>query len=798
MKVLVNCSTVLLIIMFSSAARAFVARTPLVFTAEGGAAAAATSAGQCISSTTGTCLASTATDTTATTTNAWLQYTDLPKFASIEPEQLTDAVDAVVTQVDKEFTQLEESVVDSTVSPEFDTVVSKIEQIQYPLSYVWGVAGHMNGVKNSDTLRTAYEINQPKIIQLTSKFSQSKPIYDALSVIAEQWNTNIADEESKDQSDIPTLDITKQQKRAVLNSLRDMKFGGVGLEGKEKERFNEIRMKLAQLSTTFSNNVLDETKAFGLIVTDSTKLAGTPISARAMWSNSYATYMNSQEPKDGETKVSYEPDPENGPYRITLDGPSLIAALSHVPDREVREQVYMANIQRASEKNPEKNNVPICLEILQLKKEMALLLGFNNYAEYSLASKMAPSIKSVEELAELIRDKALPAAEKELIEITEYARANGGDDYSESAVPKLQPFDITYWSERLKESKFNLTEEETRPYFALPAVLDGLYTLVSRIFNIRVEQADGTTDVWHPDVRFFKVFDKDTNEHIASFFLDPYSRPENKRGGAWMDTCIGKSSAVGNEVPVAYMVCNGSPPDNTKNQPSLMTFREVETLFHEFGHALQHMLTKVSVGDVAGINGIEWDAVELPSQFMENWCYDKKTIYGFAKHWQTNEPMPDEMFTKLNLQKTYNVGMMNCRQLLFGQLDMELHSTFDPTNVTDGMVLFDIHRTMAEKYTPYNMPLPQDRFLCAFSHIFAGGYAAGYYSYKWAEVMSADAYGAFEEVDTSNDELVQEVGMKFRNTVLSYGGAIDPMTVFKSFRGRQPTPDALLRHSGLA
>jgi len=407
----------------------------------------------------------------------------------------------------------------------------------------------------------------------------------------------------------------------------------------------------------------------------------------------------------------------------------------------------------------------------------------------------------VQELSELILEKALPAAVKELEEVTEFARVNGSEEYAVEALPKLAPWDITYWSERLKESKYDLKEEELRPYFALPRVLDGMFSLVERLFNIRVEQeTDGSTQVWNEDVTFYKVFDVDSEKHIASFYLDPYSRPADKRGGAWMDVCIGKSEACNREVPVAYLTCNGSPPVGDK--PSLMSFREVETMFHEFGHGLQHMLTTATVGDVAGINGVEWDAVELPSQFMENWCYDDKTISGIAKHYETNEPLPDELFQKLKDQKTYGAGMMACRQLYFGLLDMELHSNYDAKAYLDKQdgaeSIFDVQTRIASKCIPYNMPIEQDRFLCSFNHIFAGGYSAGYYSYKWAEVMSADAFGAFEDVGLENEEEVKAVGRKFRDTVLSLGGGVDPMTVFKDFRGREPSPEALLRHNGLA
>lgn len=495
---------------------------------------------------------------TATAANPLLQHETLPKFDSIQPSDLTPAVQTLLKELETDFGQLEETLATDSSCPDYDSILPNVERLQFPLGYCWGIAGHLNGVKNSDELRTAYEENQGKIVQVFSKFSQSKPLYDALSKL-----------EFDDADDSFEM---SQKKRAVELSLQSMKLGGVGLEGAAKERFNEIRTRLASLSTTFSNNVLDETKAFSYTIDDPEIVANVPDSAKAMWANAHIQHLTSTG-ADNIPKL----DPEQGPYRITLDMPSYIAVLSHLPDRAIREKVYMANIQRASEQNPDKNNIPYVYEILQLKQELAELLGYQNYAQVSLASKMAPSVEAIKQLAELVRAKALPAAEKELDEITQLAKEQGGDDYK--TVEKLMPWDITYWSERLKESKFDLTEEETRPYFALPAVLEGMFQLLNRLFNVRVEAADGEAEVWHPDVRFFKVYDVDSNQHIASFYLDPYSRPENKRGGAWMDVCVGKSEATKVDVPVAYLTCNGSPP--VGDTPSLMTFREVETLFHE-------------------------------------------------------------------------------------------------------------------------------------------------------------------------------------------------------------------------
>ena len=321
-------------------------------------------------------------------------------------------------------------------------------------------------------------------------------------------------------------------------------------------------------------------------------------------------------------------------------------------------------------------------------------------------------------------------------------------------------------------------------------VHESLFSLAERLFGVTIERADGTEEVWNDDVSFFKIYDSTSKEYIASFYLDPYSRPAEKRGGAWMDVCVGKSKVM-NRKPTAYLTCNGSPPVGDK--PSLMTFREVETLFHEFGHGLQHMLTNVEHGEAAGINNVEWDAVELPSQFMENWCYDRKTLYGFAKHYETDEPLPEHLFEKLKAAKNFHAGMMMIRQLYFGMLDMTLHSKYDPNgNVSP----FDVQREIAKDYTVIP-PLEEDRFLCSFGHIFAGGYAAGYYSYKWAEVMSADAFAAFEEAGLENEKEVTRIGRHFRNTVLGMGGGEHPSEVFKQFRGRDPSPIALLKHSGL-
>jgi oligopeptidase A len=489
--------------------------------------------------------------------NPFLQQEALPKFASIQPADLTPAVTELLAKMERDFVDLE-SALDAMESPEYDQVLPQVERMQFPIGYVWGVAGHLKGVKDNDALRAAYEENQPKVIESLTKFSQSKSLYNSLETLVQKLDGNDFE--------------TSQKRRAVDGSLQSMKLGGVGLEGEQKEKFNAMKMRLAELSTSFSNNVLDATKAFSLTIDDPSKLAGVPASAKSMWANSHVQAVA----KEGEEPPAM--DPEKGPYRITLDAPSYIAVLSHLPDRALRERVYKASITRASESSADKNNVPIVYEILKLKNDMARLLGFKNYAEQSLSRKMAPSVEAVRELSDLIAAKALPAAIRELEEITALARASGGEEYSEANLEKLMPWDTTFWSERLKESKFDMTAEQLRPYFALPNVLDGMFGLVTRIFNIEVRAADGEAEVWNKDVRFFNVYDLDSEKHIASFFLDPYSRPEDKRGGAWMDVCIGKSEAVRREIPVAYLTCNGSPP--VGDTPSLMTFGEVSILFY--------------------------------------------------------------------------------------------------------------------------------------------------------------------------------------------------------------------------
>lgn len=643
-----------------------------------------------------------------------------------------------------------------TYQYDYSAVVEKLEKIQAPLAYSWGVVGHLMGVKNSDDLRKAHDALQPSIVQTHQSIGQSSALYYALVGLKENgtlWSS-----------------LDEAQRRIVDSAIRDMKNSGVALQGEAKEEFNKLQLEAAELSTKFSNNVLDSTKEFKLRLDKKEQVEGLPESAKAL------AAQTAQAAGDKEATA------EEGPWVLTLDIPSYLPAMKYLKDRAIREQIYRAYVTRAAD--GEFDNKPIIQRLLQIKKETSALLGYECFADKSLSSKMAPNVDSVLKLISMLREKSYPAAKKEMEEVRAFAKAQGCEE-------ELQLWDIAYWSERLRESQYEYEEEQLRPYFSLPVVLDGMFALARRLFGIVIKRADGEAQVWHNDVMFFKVIDEASGEHIASFFLDAYSRPAEKRGGAWMDVCLGKSKVLGRK-PVAYLTCNGSPPVGDK--PSLMTFREVETLFHEFGHGLQHMLTKVEHGEAAGINNVEWDAVELPSQFMENWCYDKKTLDSFAKHYVTGEPLPNELFEKILASKNFQAGLMMMRQLYFGAMDMYLHSlNYDPNGEKD---VFAVQQELAKEYCLI-APLPEDRFLCSFSHIFAGGYSAGYYSYKWAEVMSADAFGAFEEAGLENEDAVRNTGRRFRDTVLAMGGGKHPSEVFRAFRGRDPSPEALLRHSGL-
>ncbi len=670
----------------------------------------------------------------------------LPPFDKIEATHVVPAITELLSELEIQLTDLE-----NNITPTWSGLVEPLTRIEEKLGWSWGIVGHLMGVKNSPELRSAYETVQPQVVQFLSRFSQSQPIYKGFKALRDsgEWQN-----------------LQPAQQRVVEAAIRDAELSGVGLEGDKKERFNNIQLELAELSTKFSNNLLDATKAFKMKLTQPEEIAGLPESLLAL-----AAQTARSEGEENST-------PQSGPWVITLDFPSYFPFMKYSANRDLREKIYKASISRAA--SGELNNNPLIERILELRREQANLLGYETYAEVSLARKMAASVEEVEQLLEELRGVSYEAAKKDLEDIKAFA---GTDD--------LKHWDITYWAEKQREAKFNFTAEELRPYFPLPQVLEGLFGLAKRIFGVTITSADGAAPVWAEGVRYFDIKDE-KGEVIAHFYLDPYSRPAEKRGGAWMDICIGRAK-FGDEIrlPVAYLVCNQTPPVDGK--PSLMTFEEVTTLFHEFGHGLQHMLTKVDYPGAAGINNVEWDAVELPSQFMENWCYDRPTLMNMASHYETGETLPEHYYQKLLAARNYMSGSGMLRQLHFSFLDLELHHRYQPGGTeTPAQV-----RNRLAQTTTVMAPLEEDAFLCSFGHIFSGGYAAGYYSYKWAEVLSADAFAAFEEVGLDNEEAVKEVGYRFRDTILGLGGSLHPMEVFREFRGREPDTQPLLRHSGL-
>ena len=706
---------------------------------------------------------------------------DLPKWSSIKDEHVKPAITAAVAAANAEIDAIEKRLAESDAPPStWAELMDPLERLSEKLSRPWGVVSHLKGVRDSDDLRSAYDECQPEVVTASLRIGQSRPVYDAMVALVENEAAFGA--------------LTPAQQRAVECEVRDAKLSGVALDGAEKTRYNEIAKELSALSTEFSNNVLDATKAFEHLCEAKDDVAGLPTSALE------------QAAQTAKSRGGHEnATADEGPWMFTLDAPSYMAVRSHAENRALREKVYRAYLARASQffapfaesaaKSEKKvgDNAPLIERILTLRQEKAKLLGYDNFAEVSMAKKMA-TLATAESLLEDIRAKAKPAAERELEEIRAFAAERGASEASTG----LMQWDVGFWSERLREAKYELKEEDLRPYFQLPAVIDGMFELAGTLFGVRVEPADGEVEVWHPDVRFFKVLDAQTGSPRAYFYLDPYTRPSEKRGGAWMDDVVGRSAAMAApgasvRLPTAHMVCNGTPPVGDK--PSLMTHNEVTTLFHEFGHALQHMLTTEDAGPVAGINQVDWDAVELPSQFMENFCYDKKVLKKIGKHHETGEPLPDDLFEKLVKSKNFGSGTRYLRQCHFAMTDLELHARYAPGEGADAV--FAAEARIAEK-TMLMPAIAEDRFLCGFGHIFAGGYSAGYYSYLWAEVLSADAFGAFEEAGALEDDAtLRETGAEFANTVLAMGGGAAPMDVFKAFRGREPSVEALLRHNGL-
>ncbi|MCA9734857.1 MAG: M3 family metallopeptidase [Deferribacteres bacterium] len=686
--------------------------------------------------------------------NPLLTQNGFPPFDKINASHVIPAIRHLLEISEKKIAALEEN-----YQPTWDGLLKPLEEMELAFEYGWGPVSHLMGVKNSEELRKAHEAVLAEIVQFSLRVKQSPAVYKGLQQIrkSDVWNT-----------------LDEAQQRIISQKLRQAQHAGVGLVGQDKERFNAIASELSKLSNDFSNHILDSSKAFELIIENPEETKGWPQSLRQIASHSY---------KQRKGENAGESTPQAGPWCITLDYPCYIPFMEHHCNRQQREQVYRAFITRAAE--GEWDNAPLIKNILKLRKEQVALLGYENYAELSLASKMAPDVSAVKIMVQQLQDASKQPAQDDLREIQELAQKSGEEE-------PLAHWDTAFWAERLRELRFTYTDDDLRPYFPLSRVLDGLFDLCTRLFGITFEKAEGQAPVWHSDVQFFEVLNEN-EETIAWFYLDPYSRPAEKRGGAWMDNCLSRCIVDGElRLPVVHLCCNGTPP--TSDQPSLMSFNEVETLFHEFGHGLQAMLTTVNYADAAGVNGIEWDAVEIASQFMENWCYHKPTLTGMTAHIETGKPLPAALFEKICAARTFRAGSFMMRQLEFGLTDIALHTSFDPEGEKS---VFDVHREIARE-TSALPPLQENRFLCAFSHIFAGGYAAGYYSYKWSEVLSADAFSAFEEAGLDDEQAIANLGRKYRDTILACGGGRDPMAVFKDFRGREPKVDALLRHYGLA
>ncbi|MEE3232532.1 MAG: M3 family metallopeptidase [Candidatus Latescibacterota bacterium] len=682
--------------------------------------------------------------------NPLLGIEGLPLYGEILPEHVRPAIDLTIKIAEESLTTLENNAVST-----WHGLMEKLEEIDSLFSKSWAPIEHLLSVKNSEEFRQAHETVQPRVVSMSLKIKQSQSLFEQLCDLRDGPHSQ---------------HLNPAQKRAVMLRIRNAERGGVGLKGTEKARFNDIERSLSKLKTTFSNRLLDSTKAFELIIDDEVKTEGWPQSLRAITAQSHCMAHQSSA------------IPDKGPWRITLDMPTFMPFMQHHRDRKSRELVYKAYVSRAS--SDKLDNSECIKEILHLRKEQAQLLGFEHFADWSISEKMAPDVATVEQMFDELQNAAEGAMRCEFEEIKKYAEQNG-------LTEPLMHWDIAFWSERLREHLFDYTDDQLRPYFPLPKVLSGLFDLCEHLFNVEIEETDvKPSNTWNNSVMFFAV--KHNKKSIANFYLDPFSRPEEKRGGAWMNSCLDRRIQNGElQTPVVHLICNGTPP--VGDQPSLMSFREVITLFHEFGHGLQGMLTTIDHADISGLNGVEWDAVEIASQFMENWCYNKPTLISMTSHIETGQQLPDELFEKIVKARTFQSGMAMMRQLLFGRIDIALHRTFDP----DGPETpFDIEKKISEKMSPLK-PLEESRFLCSFSHIFSGGYAAGYYSYKWSEVLSSDAFATFEEVGLDNRKKIREVGLRLRDTILSLGGSQDPMEIYQNFRGRQPSTDALLRHSGL-
>ncbi|MBL4851321.1 MAG: oligopeptidase A [Gammaproteobacteria bacterium] len=680
--------------------------------------------------------------------NPLLTEQHLPRFDEIEPQHIEPAIDHLLTQQREQI----DALLKRDITPTFENFVRVIDAMSERLNRVWSPVSHINAVVNSPALRQSYNNCLPKISEFFTELGQNEALYQAYKTVAQS-------------DEYQQLDVAAR--KMIDNALRDFRLSGVALEADKKDRYKEIKQELSRLTSKFEENVLDATGAWKKGIDRIEDLSGLPESALAL-----ARQAAKQASMQG--------------WQLSLEAPSYLAVMTYADGRALRREVYEAYTTRASELGPHArhwDNTNIMQDLLALRHEQAQLLGFDNYAKYSLATKMANTPDEVLGFLNDLAQRSHAVAEKEFAELAEFSKTRDG-------MTDLSAWDILYYSEKLREDRYAISQEELKAYFPVAKVLTGMFAVVERLYGLHIEATQGVA-TWHPDVQFFQIRDEH-NELRGEFYLDLYARAD-KRGGAWMDECVTRMSpGVNNgddvDTPVTYLTCNFTPP--LGDAPSLLTHSEVITLFHEFGHGLHHMLTKVEYAGVAGIRGVAWDAVELPSQFMENWCWQREALDLISGHYQTGETLPNEMYQKLYASKNFLSGMQMVRQLEFALFDFRIYSEYDPESGIDiAGILKQVRSQVAV------VPAPDfNRFANGFSHIFAGGYSAGYYSYKWAEVLSSDAFSKFEE----NGIFDRVTGQQFLSSVLEQGGSREPMELFVEFRGRKPSIDALLRHSGLA
>jgi oligopeptidase A len=668
--------------------------------------------------------------------NPLLELESLPAFGRIEASHARPALERVLVENRARLAELT-----AQPCPTFASLVIPVEELSHRLSRVWSPVGHLNAVANSEDMRLAYNECVPLLTAYSSELGQNTDLHAGyVHVLQHEGGA-----------------LDGSQRKVVDNALRDFRLAGVDLQPNEKLRYCEVAQRLAHLATKFSENVLDAGRAYTRTVTDTSELAGLPANAIDR-----ADFVARESNQAG--------------WLFKLDQPTYMTVMASAESEQLRRDIYEAWVTRGSELGPSAgrfDNNPIIADILPLRHELARLVGFKNFADYALATRMAKSGKQVLAFLDDLARRCLPAARREFSDLEEFAGR------------KLNAWDMKFYSEKLQESRFKVSQEALRPYFPLPKVLDGLFALIRRLYGIGVRERPGI-GVWHPSVRYYDLLDQD-ERIVAGFFLDPYSRTE-KRSGAWMDECvIAKSLPSGTALPVAQLVCNFTAP--VGSGPSLLTHNEVTTLFHEFGHGLHHMLTRVAYPSIAGINGVAWDAVELPSQFMENFVWRPEVLPLISAHVETGDPLPVDMLQRLLGTRTFNAALDTLRQIELASFDFELHANFDPLlGARVAETLADVRRRVAVvPAAPFN------RMPASFAHIFAGGYAAGYYSYKWAEVLAADAFEVFEEAGVFDSA----TAARFRDSILARGGSLDAMDAFVRFRGREPDVRPLLKQTGI-